>query len=121
MSQTSIIRESYSLHFCLLAGNLAGEKFARDFVHCRTASVFLSLGVVLLETSILLLIIWNDSGMPLENLSRYKRHYSGTIAMMRDATRLLRGLVGAWRFELQTSCAQDRLVAATSPVSVNQF
>src|ERR1700693_4948903 len=41
--------------------------------------------------------------------------------MMRDATKLLRGLVGAWRFELQTSCAQDRLVAATSPVSVNQF
>jgi hypothetical protein len=68
VSQTSIIRESYSLHFCLLAGNLAGEKFARDFVHCRTASVFLSLGVVLLETSILLLIIWNDSGMLLENL-----------------------------------------------------
>jgi acid phosphatase type 7 len=30
---------------------LAGEKFARDFVHCHTASVFLSLGVVLLCSS----------------------------------------------------------------------
>jgi hypothetical protein len=28
--------------------------------------------------------------------------------MMCDAANLLKGLVGAWRFELQTSCAQGR-------------
>jgi hypothetical protein len=28
--------------------------------------------------------------------------------MMPEASNLLKGLVGAWRFELQTSCAQGR-------------
>jgi hypothetical protein len=30
--------------------------------------------------------------------------------MIREASNLLKGLVGAWRFELQTSCAQGRLL-----------
>jgi hypothetical protein len=28
--------------------------------------------------------------------------------MMPEASNLLKGVVGAWRFELQTSCAQGR-------------
>jgi hypothetical protein len=41
-----------------------------------------------------------------KSAGHYKSHYSGASAMTDAAAKLLRGLVGAWRFEFQTSCAQ---------------